>query len=97
MRSLRALTLLGLGLAFATPAHATKQCFYSSGKAGALTVPMTAHSNDGSSYAETAFFALNGAAYAVTSADIDNSTPTGGVDLTAVSYTHLTLPTSDLV
>ena len=38
MRSLRALTLLGLGLTFATPAHATKQCFYSSGKAGALTV-----------------------------------------------------------
>jgi hypothetical protein len=38
MRSLRALTLLGLGLTFATPAHATKQCFYSSGTAGALTV-----------------------------------------------------------
>ena len=36
MRSLRALTLLGLGLTFATPAHATKQCFYSSGKALSL-------------------------------------------------------------
>ncbi|MCK6517338.1 hypothetical protein L6R46_20035, partial [Myxococcota bacterium] len=121
---------LGLGLAFANPAHAAKQCFYSSGKAGALTVttsgsgcgtslsyggltglwlgnsntnesctftlshavdvstltvPMTAHSNDGTSYAETAYFSLDGAAYAVTSADIDNTTPTGGVNLTVVT------------
>ena len=38
MRSTRALTLLGLGLAFATPAHATQRCFSTSGTAGALTV-----------------------------------------------------------
>ncbi|MCK6524850.1 MSCRAMM family adhesin SdrC, partial [Myxococcota bacterium] len=130
MRSARALTLLGLGLALTTPAEAATQCFYTSGTAGALTVttsgsgcgtslsygglaglwlgnsnttesctftlshtvdvstltvPMTAHSNDGSSYAETAYFALDGVNYTVTSADIDNTTPTGGVNLTVVT------------
>lgn len=45
-----------------------------------MNVAMTAHSCIGGSCEEARFF-LNGAHYAVAPADLDNSTPTGGVPL----------------